>query len=84
MPAVTALDVAIRTPLRLGLVLRTVDPVPVEVVTPVPPLATASVPARVIAPDVADEGVRPVVPPLKVVTADPHVGVAPAPAEVRT
>jgi hypothetical protein len=38
------------------------------VVALVPPLATARVPARVTAPDVAEAGVRPVVPPAKVVT----------------
>ena len=49
-----------------GLTLRTVAPVPVEVVAPVPPLATASVPARVIVPEVVTgppDVVRPVVPP---------------------
>ena len=35
---------------------------PVDTVTPVPPLATASVPASVIAPVVALLGVRPVLP----------------------
>ena len=35
------------------------------VVALVPPLATARVPARVTAPDVAEAGVRPVVPPSK-------------------
>src|ERR1700677_4122908 len=53
---------------RAGEFDNTVLPVPVDDVTPVPPLATASVPASVIAPLVADEGVRPVVPALKVVT----------------
>ena len=38
------------------------------VVAPVPPLATLSVPARVTAPVVAVEGVRPVVPALMLVT----------------
>jgi hypothetical protein len=38
------------------------------VVVPVPPLSTASVPARVTAPDVPVLGVRPVVPPENVVT----------------
>ena len=52
----------------VGDVERTVDPLPVELVTPVPPLATARVPASVIAPDVADAGVSPVVPPANVVT----------------
>ena len=48
---------------------------------PVPPFATANVPAKVIAPDVALDGVSPVVPPLKVVTATPlsvvHCGAVP-------
>ena len=45
----------------------------VPVVTPVPPLATANVPPRVIAPLVADAGVNPVVPPEKVETPVPEV-----------
>jgi len=53
---------------RVGEVLKTVLPEPVEVVTPVPPLATASVPARVTEPVVAVLGVRPVVPALNAVT----------------
>jgi hypothetical protein len=56
---------------KVGLVESTLLPDPVEVVTPVPPLATAKVPARVIAPEVAVFGVRPVVPPLNVVTVAP-------------
>ena len=48
----------------VGLVLRTTLPVPVDVVTPVPPFATANVPATVTAPVVAVAGVRPVVPKL--------------------
>ena len=48
----------------VGLVLRTVLPEPVEVVTPVPPFATANVPATVTAPVVAVAGVSPVVPKL--------------------
>jgi hypothetical protein len=47
---------------NVGLVDRTTEPVPVEVVTPVPPLATAKVPATVIAPVVAVLGVKPVEP----------------------
>lgn len=35
---------------------------PVDAVTPVPPLATANVPATVIAPVVGEDGVSPVVP----------------------
>jgi hypothetical protein len=41
---------------------------PLDVVTPVPPLATFRVPAKVTAPDVALDGVNPVVPALNVVT----------------
>jgi hypothetical protein len=52
----------------VGLVDNTLLPEPVEVVTPVPPLATAKVPANVIAPEVLEEGVNPVVPALKDVT----------------
>jgi len=50
----------------VGDVERTTFPLPVDVVTPVPPLATASVPARVIVPvDVTGppDVVSPVVPP---------------------
>jgi hypothetical protein len=43
-------------------------PPEVNDVNPVPPLVVASVPARVTAPDVAEFGVNPVVPALKVVT----------------
>ena len=53
---------------KVGDVERTLLPLPVEEVTPVPPLATAKVPARLIAPEVAEAGVSPVVPPAKVVT----------------
>jgi hypothetical protein len=84
---------------KVGEVDSTLEPVPVDVVTPVPPDATgnvpdvnadvlvayiappevkevspvppfvvANVPDRVIAPAVAEVGVRPVVPPLKDVT----------------
>ena len=52
----------------------------------VPPLATANAPAKVTAPVVAVEGVKPVVPALNEVTAtlvgDDQVG-TPAAAEVR-
>jgi hypothetical protein len=41
---------------------------PVSVVAPLPPFATLRVPLRVMAPDCAELGRRPVVPPLKVVT----------------
>jgi hypothetical protein len=54
--------------ISVGLVDKTTAPVPVEVVTPVPPFATFSVPAKVIAPEVAVEGVKPVVPAENVVT----------------
>ena len=52
----------------VGLVDKTVLPVPVDDVTPVPPFATAKVPAKVTAPEVAVDGVRPVVPPENVFT----------------
>jgi hypothetical protein len=51
----------------VGEVERTTDPDPVELVTPVPPLATTNVPANVIVPDDVIGPplvVRPVVPPL--------------------
>ena len=41
------------------------------VLNPVPPLATAKVPAKVTAPVVAEAGVNPVVPPEIVVTPPP-------------
>jgi hypothetical protein len=56
---------------NVGLVDNTFEPEPVDVVTPVPPFATARVPANVIAPAVAVDGVSPVVPPLNVVTPPP-------------
>ena len=59
---------------RVGLVESTVLPEPVLVVTPVPPLATASVPATVTAPAVAVLGVRPVDPNEIVVTPDAAAG----------
>jgi hypothetical protein len=50
-------------------------------VKPVPPFVVANVPANVTAPDVAEDGVKPVVPALKVVTATPdnvdHWGAVP-------
>lgn len=65
----------------VGEVERTTDPKPVDDVAPVPPLATARVPARTIAPVAGDEGVRPVVPALKLVTpvagAATHAGTPP-------
>lgn len=56
-----------------GLVDKTTDPVPVELVTPVPPLATARIPATVTAPCVAELGVSPVVPKLMEFCAAPLV-----------
>jgi len=71
-PAVVIRDVPVAAPIfgvtKVGLVERTLLPEPVEDVTPVPPLATASVPAKVTAPVVAVLGVSPVVPALNVVT----------------
>lgn len=55
---------------KVGLVDNTTLPVPVLVVTPVPPFATANVPLKVIAPAVAVAGVKPVVPPLNVDTPE--------------
>ena len=52
----------------VGVVDNTLLPVPVIAVAPVPPLATAKLPARVMAPDKAPDGVNPVVPALKEVT----------------
>ena len=72
---------------RVGDVAKAFAPLPVLVVTPVPPLATARVPPRVIAPEVAVFGVNPVVLPLNVVTppdAAAHDGATPAPPEVNT
>ena len=57
----------------VGDVARTFAPDPVEVVTPVPPLATASVPATVTIPLVAVLGVKPVEPKEIVVTPPPPV-----------
>jgi hypothetical protein len=81
-------------PVKVGDAERTVDPVPVDVVTPVPPLATARVPVMVIVPVVVigpPLKVRPVEPPLtstEVTVPVPvrvvHDGVAPAPPEVKT
>ena len=56
------------TPVNVGLWLNTFEPLPVLVTTPVPPFATARVPDRVIAPEVAVEGVKPVVPALNELT----------------
>jgi hypothetical protein len=54
-------------------------PLAVQEVWLVPPLAVANVPARVIAPLVAAAGVRPVVPPAKVVTPALAILIVPAP-----
>ena len=54
---------------RVGLFDSTTEPVPVAVVTPVPPLETLRTPSRVTAPVVGEDGVRPVVPALNEVTA---------------
>ena len=66
LPMMPCSDVAVATPrtgvTRVGLLDSTTFVVPVLVVTPVPPLATAKVPASVTAPVVAVLGVRPVVP----------------------
>jgi hypothetical protein len=78
----TARLVAAATPktgvTRVGLVLSTLATVPVDVVTPVPPFATASVPATVTTPDVAPDGVSPVVPKPIVVTPPPEADNVPA------
>jgi hypothetical protein len=65
-----------------GEVLNTTLPVPVDVVTPVPPLATANVPAKVTAPVVAVFGVRPVVPALNEDTLTVDVTFATSPVTV--
>jgi hypothetical protein len=78
-------------PERAGDVDNTTEPEPVEVVVPVPPFATARVPVIVIVPEVVTGpplNVRPVAPPDTctevTVPAVVQVGVAPAPADVRT
>jgi hypothetical protein len=73
---------------NVGDVLNTLLPEPVDVVTPVPPLATAKVPATVTAPLVAVAGVKPVVPKVIEVTApvegtEPQEG-APLVVAIRT
>ena len=50
---------------------KTTEFAPLDAVTPVPPLATAKVPAKVIAPDVALFGVKPVDPAENVLTKLP-------------
>ena len=78
------MDVAEATPnvgvTSVGEFDNTTDPVPVDVVVPVPPLATLSVPLSVIAPVVPVLGVNPVVPALNDVTPPvdaAHVAVVP-------
>ena len=80
-------------PARIGDSDKTIEPAPVEVVVPVPPFATASVPPRVIVPEVVigpPENDNPVVPPETCtevtvpVDVAPQIGVAPGPAEVNT
>jgi len=61
------------TPVSVGLADKTTEVVPVDVVTPVPPLATFSVPAKVIAPVVAVFGVKPVEPAENVDTPAPDM-----------
>jgi len=56
---------------RVGVLDSTTFVVPVLVVTPVPPLATANVPATVTAPVDAVDGVRPVVPKVIELTPEP-------------
>ena len=50
------------TPVNVGEADKTTDVLPVELVTPVPPLATFSVPDNTTAPVVAVLGVKPVDP----------------------
>jgi hypothetical protein len=62
----------------VGEVDNTLLPEPVLVVTPVPPLATANVPAKVIVPEVVTgppEVVKPVVPPDTLTDVTPPVAV---------
>jgi len=71
LTAVTEAPLTVTLPLKaapsekVGLLFSTTLPVPVEVVTPVPPLATPSVPPRVSVPEVV------IGPPLKVRPVDP-------------
>ena len=80
-------------PVNVGDADRTTDPLPVEVVTPVPPAATARMPAIVIVPAEVTgppEKVKPVVPPdtstddTVPAPAAVHTGVAPGPADAST
>ena len=54
--------------INVGEVLNTLLPLPVELVTPVPPFDTARVPESVTAPVLVVDGVSPVLPALKDVT----------------
>ena len=67
---------------KVGLFDSTTFVVPVEDVTPVPPLATARVPARVTTPVVAVDGVNPVVPAENDATTEGAVLVQIVPLEV--
>ena len=70
---------------RVGEVLSTLLPEPVDAVTPVPPLATANVPASVTAPVVLVLGVSPVVPAENEVTPPVDAAqVGTPPAKVKT
>lgn len=80
---------------NVGLLDRTNDPVPVDVVVPVPPYETAKVPPVIVSvPDPVTGPpvkIRPEVPPatftevtVPAPVIDIHVGVVPGPAEVRT
>jgi hypothetical protein len=61
-------DVPAAMPVTALVPAPTSNELAVRVAAPVPPLATARVPATVTTPDDADEGVRPVVPKPIVVT----------------
>jgi hypothetical protein len=83
----------VSVPVTVGDADNTTEPVPVEVVVPVPPLATANVPERVNVPELVigpPLNESPVVPPLAFtdvtvpVDGVVHIGVAPAPADVST
>jgi hypothetical protein len=67
---------------NVGDVFKTTEPEPVDVVTPVPPLVTASVPDNVTAPVVAVLGVSPVVPALNEDTLTVEVTFATSPVTV--
>ena len=66
--ALAEIVAAVKVPVSVGDADRTTLPVPVLVVTPVPPLATARIPPKTMPPSVGELGVKPVVPPLKVDT----------------